>query len=158
MTHPDAAAAFREAERRLRALLFGDGMDVMGVVRGEERRAQVAHELRRLRHAFDAALDTSDLAPATEPGEARDLEEELRRVAASRSRDRMLLTVPEVAERLRMSRSSVYRRIATGELPALRLGARGPLRIDARELDRLLRATENDVRSLAGEAAPRMNA
>ena len=47
-----------------------------------------------------------------------------------------LLTVPEVAERLRVSRPTVYRRIAEGSLPAVRLGdGFGPLRVDARELD-----------------------
>ena len=41
-----------------------------------------------------------------------------------------LLTVAETAERLRCSKVSVYRRIHSGELPALRLGNEtGPLRI-----------------------------
>jgi len=47
-----------------------------------------------------------------------------------------LLTVPEVARRLRVSRQSVYRRIASGELPAVQLGGPGtPLRVDERELE-----------------------
>jgi excisionase family DNA binding protein len=47
-----------------------------------------------------------------------------------------LLTVPETAERLRLSRQSIYRRIAAGELPAVQLGGPGtPLRVDERELD-----------------------
>ncbi len=47
-----------------------------------------------------------------------------------------LLTVPEVAARLRVSRASVYRRIAAGELPVHRLGSgpRAPLRVDGAEL------------------------
>lgn len=36
-----------------------------------------------------------------------------------------LLTIPEVAERLRVSRMSVYRRIEKGEVPAVRLGGPG---------------------------------
>ncbi len=46
-----------------------------------------------------------------------------------------LLTVPEVAERLRVSRPTVYRRIAEGSIPAVRIGERsGPLRIPENEL------------------------
>jgi excisionase family DNA binding protein len=47
-----------------------------------------------------------------------------------------LLTVREVADRLKLSEKSVRRRIASGELPAVRLGGRGSqLRVDERELD-----------------------
>jgi excisionase family DNA binding protein len=47
-----------------------------------------------------------------------------------------LLTVREVADRLKLSEKSVRRRIASGELPAVRLGGRGTkLRVDERELD-----------------------
>jgi excisionase family DNA binding protein len=49
--------------------------------------------------------------------------------------ERRLLTVNETAERLRTSRPTVYRRIAAGEIPALRIGERGPLRVDADELE-----------------------
>ena len=46
------------------------------------------------------------------------------------------LTVREVATRLKLSEKSVRRRIASGELPAVRLGGRGTqLRVDERELD-----------------------
>jgi excisionase family DNA binding protein len=46
-----------------------------------------------------------------------------------------LLTVREVADRLKLSEKSVRRRIASGELPAVRLGGRGTqLRVDEREL------------------------
>jgi excisionase family DNA binding protein len=46
-----------------------------------------------------------------------------------------LLTVPEVADRLRISRQSVYRAISSGRLPAVQLGGPGtPLRIDEHEL------------------------
>jgi excisionase family DNA binding protein len=52
-----------------------------------------------------------------------------------------LLTVAEVAERLRVSPWSVYRRVASGELRALRIGtsARGPLRFEPSALRALLR-------------------
>jgi excisionase family DNA binding protein len=47
-----------------------------------------------------------------------------------------LLTVREVADRLKLSEKSVRRRIASGELPAVRLGGRGTqLRVDEREID-----------------------
>ena len=50
----------------------------------------------------------------------------------------VLLSVAEVAERLRVSPQTVYRRIADGVIPALRLGP-GPndtLRVDRAELER----------------------
>jgi excisionase family DNA binding protein len=142
MTEIDAAAVFRRAEHRLRAVLLGDGMDLMGLVRGEERREEVTRELRRMHQAFEAALQAGEPEVEAEPRIA-ELEEELRRIAASRTRGDALLTVDEVAERLRISKSSVYRRIESGELPAVRLGthARAPLRVDAHELGRWLRAT-----------------
>lgn len=46
-----------------------------------------------------------------------------------------LLTVDEVADRLGVSRSTVRRKIRSGEIPALQLGGpRSPLRVDEREL------------------------
>jgi excisionase family DNA binding protein len=46
-----------------------------------------------------------------------------------------LLTVPETAERLRVSRWTVYRRIADGQIPARRLNdGVGPLRVYEHEL------------------------
>lgn len=48
--------------------------------------------------------------------------------------DRGLLTVREVAYLLRCSKVSVYRHIAAGELAAVRLGDRGPLRVRAESL------------------------
>jgi excisionase family DNA binding protein len=52
---------------------------------------------------------------------------------------RRLLTVDQVAERLGVSRRTVERKIAAGEIPALRLGGRrSPLRVDERELERWL--------------------
>jgi excisionase family DNA binding protein len=61
-----------------------------------------------------------------------------------------LLTVPEVAERLRVSRPTVYRRIAEGELPALRIVAGfGPLRVDEAELERWLYGLSEDAGAFA---------
>jgi excisionase family DNA binding protein len=52
---------------------------------------------------------------------------------ATRSR---LLRVPEVADRLRVSRQTIYRAVASGRLPAVQLGGPGtPLRIDEHELE-----------------------
>jgi len=46
-----------------------------------------------------------------------------------------LLRIPEAAERLNVSRASVYRWIDEGRLPAVQLGGRGaPLRIPEAEL------------------------
>ena len=47
-----------------------------------------------------------------------------------------LLKPAQVAERLQVSVWSVYRRIESGELPAVRIGAgpRAPIRVDADEL------------------------
>jgi excisionase family DNA binding protein len=54
---------------------------------------------------------------------------------------RHLLTLDQVAERLGVSRRTVERKIAAGEIPALRLGgARSPLRIDEAELEAWLYA------------------
>ena len=48
-----------------------------------------------------------------------------------------LLRIPEAAERLNVSRASVYRWIDEGRLPAVQLGGRGaPLRVPAAELER----------------------
>ena len=53
---------------------------------------------------------------------------------------RPLLTVPEVADRLRVSVKTVRRRIESGELLVVRIGSgtRAPVRVDADELDRFL--------------------
>jgi excisionase family DNA binding protein len=59
-----------------------------------------------------------------------------------------LLRIPEAAERLNVSRASVYRWIEEGRLPAVRLGGRGaPLRIPEAELGEWLeeRRTSTDV-------------
>ncbi len=53
-----------------------------------------------------------------------------------------LLSVGEVAKLLRLHPHSVYRKIHTGELPAIRLGEDGALRIRADELERWLAAHE----------------
>ena len=53
---------------------------------------------------------------------------------------RPLLTVPEVADHLRVSVKTVRRRIESGELPTLRIGSgtRAPVRVDEAALDELL--------------------
>jgi excisionase family DNA binding protein len=59
-----------------------------------------------------------------------------------------LLTVPEVAERLGISRVTVYRLIHERELPALRLRSgpkRAPLRIWEDELERWLDSRPGDA-------------
>ena len=71
------------------------------------------------------------------------------RVAVIAAPEDQLFTVDEVAERLRLHPDSVYRRVETGELRAVRLGAglRAPIRIAAEELERYLHGgalTEHD--------------
>jgi excisionase family DNA binding protein len=51
-----------------------------------------------------------------------------------------LLTLPQVAERLNVSRATAYRWVAGGRLPALQLGGHGtPLRVDEAALETWLR-------------------
>jgi excisionase family DNA binding protein len=45
------------------------------------------------------------------------------------------LTVQETAALLRQSERSVRRKIHSGQIPAVRLGELGPLRVDRRELE-----------------------
>jgi excisionase family DNA binding protein len=52
---------------------------------------------------------------------------------------RRLLTPSEAARELRLSRQTVYRRIASGELEARRVGVSGPLRVPEEAVERLLR-------------------
>ncbi len=52
------------------------------------------------------------------------------------TRSRELLRIDEAAERLNVSRASVYRWINQGRLPAVQLGGPGaPVRVPADELD-----------------------
>jgi excisionase family DNA binding protein len=50
------------------------------------------------------------------------------------------LTVPEVAEELRIPRSRAYELIQRGDLPAVRIGERS-IRVNRRELERFLLET-----------------
>ena len=64
-----------------------------------------------------------------------------------------LLTVSEVADRLALSRASVYRKVHAGEIPAVRLGGDGnSLRVPERELREWLYSTPV-VAPVAGDAA-----
>jgi excisionase family DNA binding protein len=57
-----------------------------------------------------------------------------------------LLTVPEVAQRLRLHRISIYRAVERGELAAYRLGGNGPLRIPEAAIADYLRPTTKEPR------------
>jgi excisionase family DNA binding protein len=48
---------------------------------------------------------------------------------------RTVLSPADVADLLGVHRASVYRRIQAGELPAIRLGSEGPLRVRSAELE-----------------------
>jgi len=58
-----------------------------------------------------------------------------------------LLPLRDVAERLSVSRASVYRMVRDGRLPCLQLGGRGaPLRVDEAKLEEWLTRAEADDR------------
>ena len=59
---------------------------------------------------------------------------------------RELLSVEEVANRLGQSRQTIYRKIAAGELPAVRLGLgpHAPLRVPADELTDFIYGTHRE--------------
>lgn len=72
-----------------------------------------------------------------------------------------LLTIDEVAVRLRLSRSAVRRRIWQGELPVVRLGngPAAPVRVDEHELDRYIESARvclrtGDPRQITSAAGP----
>jgi excisionase family DNA binding protein len=56
------------------------------------------------------------------------------------------LTVPEVAEELKIPRSRAYDLVARGDLPAVRLGERS-IRVNRAELERFLLETRRVVAS-----------
>ena len=92
MTSPvsESAETYRRADQRLRLLLFGDGTETPGRVRGEESRRQVIAELRRMRSAFHALLESEEgQAESVEPRPAG-LDEDLQRIASLRSRARRM--------------------------------------------------------------------
>jgi excisionase family DNA binding protein len=61
-------------------------------------------------------------------------------------RELTLLTTREVADVLRVSERTVRRKVAAGEIPALRLGAGvGPLRVDRGELEQWLYADPKEA-------------
>ncbi|WP_375757408.1 helix-turn-helix domain-containing protein [Corallococcus exercitus] len=47
-----------------------------------------------------------------------------------------LLTIPEVAEAMKVSEKTVRRLIKSGDLPAFKVGERGQLRVEEQELER----------------------
>lgn len=51
---------YQRAELRLRMLLFGDAEYAAGRLKGEEHREQAAHHLRRMRDAFDEAVEEAE--------------------------------------------------------------------------------------------------
>jgi excisionase family DNA binding protein len=55
-----------------------------------------------------------------------------------------LLTVPEVAERLRLSRGTVYKLIRSGVVPAVQFGRAGSWRVMEDRLERTLRGGEGE--------------
>ena len=70
-------------------------------------------------------------------------------MANSITAEQRYLTPREVAEVLRTSRKTIYRKIASGELPSIRLGAgpRAAVRIDPSDLDAYLERGRGAVAS-----------
>ncbi len=62
-----------------------------------------------------------------------------------------LLTVPEVADTLKVSESTVRRLIKSGVLAAYRVGDRGQLRIEARDLEAYVESQRVSVQSTETE-------
>ncbi len=61
-----------------------------------------------------------------------------------------LLTIPEVAEAIKVSEKTVRRLIKRGDLPAYKVGDRGQLRVEEQELERYVesqRVRPTDARS-----------
>jgi excisionase family DNA binding protein len=143
----DAMETYRNADLRLRLLLFGDGIDTPGFVKGEDPRRLINAELRHMRDSLDAVVSDTEDGRVQAEARAADLEEELLRIASLASRPHhmqseaapRLLTPAEVADTLRLSTSSIYRAVRKGEIRAVKLSdRRGSLRIPESELVRLL--------------------
>lgn len=62
--------------------------------------------------------------------------------------DKVLLTVPEAAARLSLSRATTYQLVRRGDLPCVRVGR--TVRVPARALEAWIMA-----RTIGGEAVPR---
>lgn len=68
-----------------------------------------------------------------------------------------LLTVPEVADAMKVSAKTVRRLIKRGDLPAYRVGERGQLRVEERELERYVesqRVRSDDLTKPQPEVEP----
>lgn len=77
------------------------------------------------------------------------LEEIAEKVAAAMSDMRPLLTVPEVAERLKLSDRTVWAMVKDGRLASLTV-AQNQIRVEPRELDRYIDA-QRDVAFEGGD-------
>lgn len=70
----------------MRDALFGDGVLSPGYVKGQEARELIVRDLRRMREAFDGVLQSNEAALAEAGVRVTDLEEELKKIAASKAR------------------------------------------------------------------------
>jgi excisionase family DNA binding protein len=143
----ELAEAYRKTELRLRFLLFGDGVNSPGVVKGEEQRRQVTAEFRHLREVLDALIEScNEDASGDSARPVGGLAEDLQKIASLRTRSDMgtgdgldLVTPAEAAVLLGVSPSTVYRAIRRGDIRAktVRRGSRDTLCIASSELRRL---------------------
>ena len=65
-----------------------------------------------------------------------------------------LLTIREAAVLLRQSERSVRRKVRSGEIPALRLGETGPLRVPVTALENHLQPVSDDGSPAGGSFEP----
>ena len=82
----DPVEAYRQADRRLRHALLGDGMYTPGLIKGEDGRGQVLRELGRMRDAFLALRDLGDTRAGEAEALVADLEAVLKEGVAARTR------------------------------------------------------------------------
>ena len=61
---------------------------------------------------------------------------------ATAERFPQLMTIAEAARAARVSVPTLYRRVATGEVPAIRVGESGPIRVPVDEFERWLYGPE----------------
>lgn len=63
--------------------------------------------------------------------------------------ERRLMTLREVAELLSVSRGHVYNLVSRGDLPAIKVGPNGPLRVDSDAIAALVKTWNADAAEVA---------
>jgi excisionase family DNA binding protein len=112
-----------------------DCLDIVDVTQRELRRQHSSGLSATPSRAFfsSALLDRSPVGISL-PGSAWPIH---KRMTATETAQRRLLRADEVAERLQLTKATVYGLIRRGALPGVRVG--GSVRVDPAELERFLR-------------------